>query len=78
VLKVQCIASCICAIAMFQYLLEAGWGAEGHLIGVTQPRRVAAVTVSCVCISIVIVNIKFVKNPSILCLVSDFLMLVPD
>ncbi|XP_048776032.2 probable ATP-dependent RNA helicase DHX35 isoform X2 [Ostrea edulis] len=29
-----------------QYLLEAGWGAEGHLIGVTQPRRVAAVTVA--------------------------------
>lgn len=29
-----------------QYLLEAGWGAEGHVIGVTQPRRVAAVTVA--------------------------------
>ncbi|KAH3778420.1 hypothetical protein DPMN_179878, partial [Dreissena polymorpha] len=28
-----------------QYLLEAGWGAEGHVIGITQPRRVAAVTV---------------------------------
>ena len=30
----------------FQYLLEAGWAAEGHVIGVTQPRRVAAITVS--------------------------------
>ncbi|XP_005103973.1 probable ATP-dependent RNA helicase DHX35 [Aplysia californica] len=29
-----------------QYLLEAGWGNEGHVIGVTQPRRVAAVTVA--------------------------------
>ena len=29
-----------------QYLLESGWAAEGHVIGVTQPRRVAAVTVS--------------------------------
>ncbi|KAL5021560.1 hypothetical protein ScPMuIL_000715, partial [Solemya velum] len=29
-----------------QYLLEAGWAAEGHMIGVTQPRRVATVTVA--------------------------------
>ncbi|KAK3085550.1 hypothetical protein FSP39_005176 [Pinctada imbricata] len=29
-----------------QYLLESGWGAEGHVIAVTQPRRVAAVTVA--------------------------------
>lgn len=29
----------------FQYLLEAGWAEKGHMIGVTQPRRVAAVTV---------------------------------
>ncbi|XP_046552871.1 probable ATP-dependent RNA helicase DHX35 [Haliotis rubra] len=29
-----------------QYLLEAGWAAEGHVIAVTQPRRVAAVTVA--------------------------------
>ena len=29
----------------FQYLLEAGWASEGYLIGVTQPRRVAAITV---------------------------------
>eukprot|EP00058_Branchiostoma_floridae_P019398 XP_002604888.1 hypothetical protein BRAFLDRAFT_264370 [Branchiostoma floridae] len=29
-----------------QYLLEAGWGAEGHVIGVTQPRRVACTTVA--------------------------------
>ncbi|KAK3610344.1 hypothetical protein CHS0354_029813 [Potamilus streckersoni] len=29
-----------------QYLLEAGWAAEGHVVGVTQPRRVAAVTVA--------------------------------
>ncbi|WAR12042.1 DHX35-like protein, partial [Mya arenaria] len=29
-----------------QYLLEAGWGDEGHLIGITQPRRVAAITVA--------------------------------
>ncbi|KAK6185965.1 hypothetical protein SNE40_008091 [Patella caerulea] len=28
-----------------QYLLEAGWAKEGHIIGVTQPRRVAAVSV---------------------------------
>lgn len=31
----------------FQYLLEAGWAAEGKVIGVTQPRRVAAISVSC-------------------------------
>ncbi|CAL1538482.1 unnamed protein product [Lymnaea stagnalis] len=29
-----------------QYLLEAGWATEGHVIGVTQPRRVAAITVA--------------------------------
>jgi len=29
-----------------QYLLESGWGGEGHVIGVTQPRRVAAVTLA--------------------------------
>ncbi|GFS16134.1 DEAH (Asp-Glu-Ala-His) box polypeptide 35 [Elysia marginata] len=29
-----------------QYLLESGWAAQGHVIGVTQPRRVAAVTVA--------------------------------
>ncbi|XP_007521704.2 probable ATP-dependent RNA helicase DHX35 [Erinaceus europaeus] len=29
-----------------QYLAEAGWTAEGRVIGVTQPRRVAAVTVA--------------------------------
>ncbi|XP_071488369.1 probable ATP-dependent RNA helicase DHX35 [Diadema antillarum] len=29
-----------------QYLTEAGWAAEGRVIGVTQPRRVAAVTVA--------------------------------
>ncbi|ESO82671.1 hypothetical protein LOTGIDRAFT_211312 [Lottia gigantea] len=28
-----------------QYLLEAGWGNQGYCIGVTQPRRVAAVSV---------------------------------
>uniref|UniRef100_A0A8C6RH75 DEAH-box helicase 35 n=1 Tax=Nannospalax galili TaxID=1026970 RepID=A0A8C6RH75_NANGA len=27
-----------------QYLAEAGWTAEGRVVGVTQPRRVAAVT----------------------------------
>lgn len=29
-----------------QYLAEAGWTAEGRVVGVTQPRRVAAVSVS--------------------------------
>ncbi len=29
-----------------QYLHEAGWTAEGHVVGVTQPRRVAATTVA--------------------------------
>ncbi|KAM8774926.1 putative ATP-dependent RNA helicase DHX35 [Rhynchonycteris naso] len=29
-----------------QYLAEAGWTAEGKVVGVTQPRRVAAVTVA--------------------------------
>ena len=29
-----------------QYLLESGWAANGHLIGVTQPRRVAVTTVA--------------------------------
>ncbi|MGH0164759.1 UNVERIFIED_CONTAM: hypothetical protein FKN15_047917 [Acipenser sinensis] len=28
-----------------QYLLEAGWAAEGKVVGVTQPRRVAAVSI---------------------------------
>lgn len=28
-----------------QYLLEAGWATEGKVIGVTQPRRVAAISV---------------------------------
>ncbi|XP_039590993.1 probable ATP-dependent RNA helicase DHX35 isoform X2 [Polypterus senegalus] len=29
-----------------QYLLEAGWAAEGKVVGITQPRRVAAVSVA--------------------------------
>ncbi|XP_041375611.1 probable ATP-dependent RNA helicase DHX35 isoform X2 [Gigantopelta aegis] len=29
-----------------QYLFEAGWAAEGHVICVTQPRRVAVITVA--------------------------------
>jgi len=29
-----------------QYLMEAGWAAQGHLIGITQPRRVAVTTVA--------------------------------
>ncbi|XP_070574993.1 probable ATP-dependent RNA helicase DHX35 [Ptychodera flava] len=29
-----------------QYLSEAGWTAQGHVVAVTQPRRVAAVTVA--------------------------------
>ena len=29
-----------------QYLLEAGWAAEGNVIACTQPRRVAATTVA--------------------------------
>ncbi|XP_027801121.2 probable ATP-dependent RNA helicase DHX35 isoform X1 [Marmota flaviventris] len=29
-----------------QYLAEAGWTAEGRVVGITQPRRVAAVTVA--------------------------------
>lgn len=29
-----------------QYLHEAGWTAEGYVVGVTQPRRVAATTVA--------------------------------
>jgi ATP-dependent RNA helicase DDX35 len=28
-----------------QYLVEAGWAADGRMIGITQPRRVAVVTV---------------------------------
>lgn len=39
---------CVC-VCVFQYLLEAGWAAEGKVIGVTQPRRVAATSV---CIAI--------------------------
>ena len=31
---------------MLQYLLEAGWTTDGKMIGVTQPRRVAVVTVA--------------------------------
>ncbi|XP_004687439.1 PREDICTED: probable ATP-dependent RNA helicase DHX35 isoform X2 [Condylura cristata] len=33
-------------LPVFRYLAEAGWTAEGRVIGVTQPRRVAAVTVA--------------------------------
>ena len=29
-----------------QYLLESGWSGGGRLVGVTQPRRVAVVTVA--------------------------------
>lgn len=29
-----------------QFLMEAGWATDGQIIGVTQPRRVAAVTVA--------------------------------
>ncbi|XP_006816912.1 putative ATP-dependent RNA helicase DHX35 [Saccoglossus kowalevskii] len=29
-----------------QFLAEAGWTAEGHIVAITQPRRVAAVTVA--------------------------------
>ncbi|CAJ0941179.1 unnamed protein product, partial [Mesorhabditis belari] len=29
-----------------QYLLEAGWCADGRMVGVTQPRRVAAITLA--------------------------------
>lgn len=29
-----------------QYLLEAGWGDDGKIIGVTEPRRVAATTLA--------------------------------
>lgn len=31
---------------MFQYLLEAGWCANGKVIGITEPRRVAATTLA--------------------------------
>lgn len=30
-----------------QYLYEGGWAADGRVIAVTQPRRVAAATVCC-------------------------------
>lgn len=42
-----CAEMCLC----LQYLAEAGWTAEGRVVGVTQPRRVAAVTVSCLSVS---------------------------
>ncbi len=35
-----------CRPQLPQYLHEAGWTAEGHVVGVTQPRRVAATTVA--------------------------------
>lgn len=55
VLQHQCLYL-LCALLLFlvyllfssisaQYLLEAGWAAEGKVIGVTQPRRVAAISV---------------------------------
>lgn len=31
---------------MFQYLLEAGWCEGGKVVGVTEPRRVAATTLA--------------------------------
>ncbi|VDN28306.1 unnamed protein product [Gongylonema pulchrum] len=37
----------LAAIALFQYLMETGWSSDGRKIGVTQPRRIAAVTVRC-------------------------------
>ncbi|KAL2763709.1 putative ATP-dependent RNA helicase DHX35 isoform 2 [Daubentonia madagascariensis] len=33
-------------LPVFKYLAEAGWTAQGRVVGVTQPRRVAAVTVA--------------------------------
>ncbi|XP_050763515.1 probable ATP-dependent RNA helicase DHX35 isoform X3 [Gymnogyps californianus] len=33
-------------LPVFKYLAEAGWTAEGRVVGVTQPRRVAAVSVA--------------------------------
>ena len=42
------LASCrVCMITtqVPQYLHEAGWTANGFVVGVTQPRRVAATTV---------------------------------
>lgn len=30
---------------MKKYLYHAGWGEKGYMIGVTQPRRIAAVAV---------------------------------
>lgn len=36
----------MCFEELPQYLHEAGWAAEGKVIGCTQPRRVAATTVA--------------------------------
>ena len=31
---------------LFQYLLESGWGCDGKIIAVTQPRRIAAISLA--------------------------------
>lgn len=33
-------------ILLFQFLMEAGWAQKGQMIGITQPRRVAAITLA--------------------------------
>ncbi|KAG1692966.1 putative ATP-dependent RNA helicase DHX35 [Nymphon striatum] len=33
-------------LPIFKYLIEAGWGKDGKIVGVTQPRRVAATTLA--------------------------------
>lgn len=46
-----------------QYLLEAGWAAEGKVIGVTQPRRVAAISVRALLMSCYFsVNVKLLQE----------------
>ena len=52
-----CVRACgvlciVCYVSMQipQYLHEAGWTGNGFMVGITQPRRVAATTVSCTCV----------------------------
>lgn len=52
-IKIDSVSEFICnnifslpLLALLQYLTEAGWAAEGRVVGVTQPRRVACVSVS--------------------------------
>lgn len=53
----ECYMRHLCSIQIPQYLHEAGWTANGYMVGITQPRRVAATTVCSLFISSSVVSL---------------------